>query len=174
LGLEEVQIMRVAAALLVIVLAGTSAFATECAEIDSSTMLEEGHRAYTLLQGLQTKSPEITLCVFGTLDSVSTAKACCYPYERPVIVMSRYTLEKFSDEELLGALAHELGHILRKSPYLSNGRKVELEEEATDAIAIQMAGEKALEAAYIAHTGDKALAKRRVKRAMKILRADAP
>ncbi len=155
-----------------------SASATECSDIDNSTVLQKWHRAYTVLEVLRTKALNadklpISICISGVKDSASVSRflACCYPYQEPVILITRHALQHFSDIALSGGLAHELAHILRNKPQRNvYDEEAEQMEQATDATAIELVGEEALHVFYVAHTRNVAWANERVELALKHLR----
>lgn len=142
----------------------------ECTqEFPGSVPLESGHRAHTLLKALQLKTDiqaQIQLCVW---EEESSSKMASRQWKTVAIIASRFTFTWFSDAALIGALAHELGHITRNGNPNLDAREMEREDQAADAFAISLVGTEPLRAAYFEHTHDKAMAGRRISRALKLL-----
>ncbi len=146
----------------------------ECTqEFPGSVPLESWHRAYAFLEALQLKSGiqamPIYLCVQE--GNGRTSEMASRRWETAAaIVASRFTFAHFSDAALIGALAHELGHITinARNPN-PDAREVEQEDRMADAFAIRIVRAEPLRAAYSEHTSDKALAERRISRALKLL-----
>jgi hypothetical protein len=150
--------------------------ATECTqEFPGSVPLESGHRAYVLLKTLQVKigiqAMSIQLCVRE--ENGKSSQMASRQWKSAAIVASRLTLNTFSDTALIGALAHELGHILKNTRKPQSARGVKREDRMVDAFAIKLVGTEPLRAAYIEHTHDRALADRRVSRALKLVEKES-
>jgi hypothetical protein len=167
--------MKSLAALLFFLFSTSFAYAdsAECTqEFPGSVPLGSGHRAYALLGALQLKiSIQVTpiqLCVWEENDRSSEMSS--YRWGPVAIVASRFTFTRFSDAALIGALAHELGHITRNARNSnSDARETEREDQMADAFAIRLVGIEPLRAAYLEHVHDKAMAERRISRALKLL-----
>ena len=128
-------------------------------------LLEEGHRAYELLNSISPVEG-IKIC---TLERGSKSYVAVNSFNGVwLILMSTHTLT-FSDNALKGAFAHELGHIhVNFGQIWRSNEERELGDQEADAFAIRLVGPEALLETYIAHTGDEELAKRRVKRALNL------
>jgi|GEM_PF-2855662 Zn-dependent protease with chaperone function len=167
--------MKKLAALVFFLFSANSAHAgtAECTqEFPGRVLLESGHRAYALLEALQLKigsqAMPIQLCVQE--GDERSFVAASRRRKTTTIVASRFTFTRFSNAALIGALAHELGHIARNARNPNpNAREREYEDQMADAFAIRLVGTEPLRAAYLAHTNDKAMTERRISRALKLL-----
>lgn len=146
----------------------------ECTrKFPGSVPLETGHRAYAVLGALQLETDipatPIQLCVWE--GDTHTSSINVKRQDTIVIAASRFTLTHFSKAALIGALAHELGHIVRNTHNPNpDAQEIEREDQMADAFAIRLIGAEPLRITYFEHTHDNALAERRIARALKLLK----
>ena len=152
---------------------------SKCASVlPGSIPLESGHRAYRILASLESKlgaeKRSMELCVWetGLIEGNSNVESVRLIDGSALIGATRYTLTEFSDAALIGAFAHELGHIMiGVSKLHPSAREKEFEEERVDAFAVKLVRPEMLRITYIEHTHDAGLADRRVARARKLARS---
>ena len=127
--------------------------------------MEERHPAFLALEALKLKTGMggVRLCVFEGDESQMEVFRTSNGID--VITLSSFSLKNFSVAAFEGALGHEFGHII----IARGNKKYKMidEQRVADSIAISLVGEKAVLEAYLAHTGNLALAKRRVAQAKK-------
>jgi hypothetical protein len=143
-------------------------------QFPESSPLPKTDRAYIFLEELKTKAgiqkTPIQICAWD--DKPTDFNMICGQSHGMTIYVSQWALANFIDMALLGAIAHELGHITRKNCYSVKNKYIkEFEEEQADVYAIKLDGADQLLMAYLQNKGDMALAKRRVARALKLAKA---